>query len=74
MYLVSRSWNGFGGKVEATDTSILDSAIRELEEEAGITATDMTYRGRVVFGGGEGEVSIDMRLYSCSEWTGEISE
>lgn len=76
MLFSSRSlrWNGFGGKVEPSDRSVAAAALRELQEEAGIRATDLSYRGRVVFGPGEvdAEVSIDMRLYACSEWEGEI--
>jgi 8-oxo-dGTP pyrophosphatase MutT (NUDIX family) len=67
------SWNGFGGKVDPTDDSVLSSAVRELKEEAGIDATDMRYRGRIVFGGAPEEVSIDMRLYSCMEWSGQLT-
>eukprot|EP00007_Cunea_sp_BSH-02190019_P005248 CAMPEP_0174243988 /NCGR_PEP_ID=MMETSP0417-20130205/33578_1 /TAXON_ID=242541 /ORGANISM="Mayorella sp, Strain BSH-02190019" /LENGTH=76 /DNA_ID=CAMNT_0015323603 /DNA_START=35 /DNA_END=261 /DNA_ORIENTATION=+ len=31
-------WNGFGGKVEASDPSVLAAMQRELSEEAGIVA------------------------------------
>lgn len=47
--------------------------MRELKEEAGIDATDMRYRGRIVFGAAPEEVSIDMRLYSCTEWSGQLT-
>jgi 8-oxo-dGTP pyrophosphatase MutT (NUDIX family) len=71
----STRWNGFGGKVEPSDQSIAAAALRELDEEAGIRATDLRYRGRVVFGPGEvdADVSVDMRLFSCTAFEGEVT-
>jgi len=39
-------WNGFGGKLEAGET-VAQAALRELQEESGLTGTleDLTYRG-----------------------------
>ena len=37
-------WNGFGGKVEPNET-VNDAAIREIQEEAGITPLDMKQIG-----------------------------
>ena len=34
----SAIWNGYGGKWEDRDSTILDTAIRELKEEAGVVA------------------------------------
>ena len=42
-------WNGFGGKVEKNGETILEGAVRELREEAGVVATDMTRRGMLEF-------------------------
>lgn len=34
----AEKWNGFGGKVEPSDPSVLAAAVRELEEECGLSA------------------------------------
>ncbi|CAM9897292.1 unnamed protein product, partial [Ectocarpus fasciculatus] len=41
-------WNGFGGKVESGE-SVDEAAKRELMEEAGVTARELSLRGRLVF-------------------------
>ena len=41
-------WNGFGGKVEGVET-VVQAAQRELQEEAGITALDLTLCGTLKF-------------------------
>jgi 8-oxo-dGTP pyrophosphatase MutT (NUDIX family) len=42
-------WNGFGGKVEESDPTVLAAALRELEEEACIQALDAKEIGRITF-------------------------
>jgi 8-oxo-dGTP pyrophosphatase MutT (NUDIX family) len=42
-------WNGFGGKVEESDPTVLAAALRELEEEACIKALDAREVGRITF-------------------------
>lgn len=39
-------WNGFGGKVDPNET-ILDGALRELKEEAGIFCLDLHFNGEI---------------------------
>ena len=43
-------WNGFGGKVEATDASIAEAAVRELQEESCLLASpqQLQHRGIIV--------------------------
>ncbi|CAN0261386.1 unnamed protein product, partial [Ectocarpus fasciculatus] len=41
-------WNGFGGKVESGE-SVDEAAKRELMEEAGVTARELSLRGRLIF-------------------------
>lgn len=41
-------WNGFGGKVE-TDETIKAAALRELEEESCLKASDAELRGKITF-------------------------
>ncbi|CAN0312523.1 unnamed protein product, partial [Ectocarpus fasciculatus] len=40
--------SGFGGKVESGE-SVDEAAKRELMEEAGVTARELSLRGRLVF-------------------------
>ena len=42
-------WNGFGGKVEESDPTVLAAALRELEEEACIQSLDAKEVGRITF-------------------------
>jgi len=44
-------WNGFGGKVEAADASIVAAAAREIQEEANVSvlASDLEPRGVITF-------------------------
>lgn len=42
-------WCGYGGKLESQDQSIKHCGIRELEEECGIKAIDLEYRGVLIF-------------------------
>lgn len=42
-------WNGFGGKLENTDTSLSAAARRELYEECGLTASLLTHAGILHF-------------------------
>lgn len=41
-------WNGFGGKIDAGET-ITQAAIRECQEEARITPTDLSLAGIITF-------------------------
>lgn len=65
-------WNGAGGKVEA-DESIEAAAIRECQEEIGVTPKQLHYRGELHF--------IDLPdvehycyVYEATEWDGEPTE
>jgi 8-oxo-dGTP pyrophosphatase MutT (NUDIX family) len=44
-------WNGFGGKVEPSDASIVAAAAREIQEEANVSvlASDLEPRGVLTF-------------------------
>jgi 8-oxo-dGTP pyrophosphatase MutT (NUDIX family) len=44
-------WNGFGGKVDASDASIVAAAAREIQEEANVTVheRDLEHRGVLLF-------------------------
>ena len=70
-------WNGFGGKVQLGE-GIEECARRELREEAGIIATEMRIRGRILFkfedNGLEGNPDIEVNIYSVTEFEGVPSE
>ena len=66
-------WNGFGGKVEAHETT-QEAAIREIQEEAGITPLDIKHRGILMFEfEGEEEV-LEVHIFSAHDFKGELVE
>jgi len=65
--------NGFGGKVEAGE-SVLEGALRELEEEAEIQAKDARPRGRLLFEFEGDETILDVRVFSATEFDGTPTE
>nr|CAG4715634.1 unnamed protein product [Naegleria fowleri] len=69
-------FNGFGGKVEQQDDSILHAAHRELFEECGIHAINLKKRGLIFFEfDPQFEPNVlEVHVYSTSEYSGEISE
>ncbi|KAG0055019.1 Nudix (Nucleoside diphosphate linked moiety X)-type motif 1 [Gryganskiella cystojenkinii] len=68
-------WNGFGGKVEPGETP-KEGAIRELEEEAGITVKDekMKKAGLLLFLFEHDPVGLETHVYTANEYEGEIRE
>ncbi len=67
-------WNGYGGKVKAGE-SISEAAIREVYEEAGITATKLEQRGLIHFSWASGKNgAIECHVYEIIEYSGEPIE
>mmetsp|Transcript_2586 Transcript_2586/g.9152 ORF Transcript_2586/g.9152 Transcript_2586/m.9152 type:complete len:166 (+) Transcript_2586:69-566(+) len=66
-------WNGFGGKVEPGET-VLSAALRELEEEACIAATDATHRGTLTFHFDDNPQPWKVHVFHASSYEGEPSE
>lgn len=68
-------WNGFGGKVEGHDETILGAATRELTEESGIRGGEIDDMGRVEFRFREqpGQVR-EMHIFRVTEPVGEPIE
>ncbi len=73
------TWNGYGGKKEHEDASVLHTAIREAETEAGITASmkSLLLSGRFRFFWPENESStpnMDVYFFFLKVWEGVPQE
>ncbi len=67
--------NGYGGKQKPIDTTIDDTAIRELEEEAGAVASKRDLEKVAVIDFFEGEVHLyECHIYFCRRWAGDLRE
>ncbi|KAI9062227.1 hypothetical protein FKP32DRAFT_865614 [Trametes sanguinea] len=65
-------WNGFGGKVDPGETAA-QAAVRELQEEAGITAP-LQLCGKLFFVIEGVDAAFDLSVYSAYEYSGTITE
>lgn len=68
-------WNGFGGQVEKNET-VLEAAIRECQEEVGITPTDITQAGVLTFhyaGAPLGFDEHEVHVFVVRNFTGTIT-
>lgn len=66
-------FNGFGGKLQSGE-SIVEAAIRELEEEAGIRALDLEEAGVLDFSFSGKEEIMEVHIFRVKSFSGEISE
>lgn len=66
-------WNGFGGKVKEGET-IEESAIREVEEETGITIHEMEKRGIIEFEFENDPVILEVHIFKITAYDGEPQE
>jgi 8-oxo-dGTP diphosphatase len=64
--------NGPGGRIEVGETAE-QGAIRETQEEVGLTPTGMEWAGELSFQFRDG-YSLHVELYRASGWTGELME
>ena len=69
-------WNGAGGKVhEADGESILQGAMRETQEEFGVTMLDIRPVAELTFINNEiPEQNQLVYVYTCNTWTGKPTE
>jgi len=69
-------WNGSGGKFDAEkDKTILDTAIRETQEEIGVEVKNLEKFGLFHFTfPHKPEWDQDVHLFLAKEWTGEPTE
>ena len=65
-------WIGIGGKFEDRE-SPEDCALREVQEETGLTMTDYRYRGIVTFVSDRWPTEY-MHLFTCTGWTGTVNQ
>lgn len=66
--------NGFGGKVEKTDKSIKEAAIREIFEETSVTIVDPNLSGIIHFHYKDPNNNAYVYIYLCEKWNGEPKE
>ena len=69
-------YNGFGGKVEASDNSIREAAARELQEECGIHVhiNDLEELGRLYFRFEDNPIRSDVSVFLTETYLGEPCE
>jgi len=66
-------WNGFGGKVEEGET-LEQSAIREVQEECGITVKRMELVGVLDFEYLGKDKEVEVNIFKIAEFSGEPKE
>ncbi|KAG7384121.1 Nudix (Nucleoside diphosphate linked moiety X)-type motif 1 [Phytophthora boehmeriae] len=69
-------WNGFGGKVEAADHSIVAATAREIQEEANVAVQekDLQPRGVLLFSFEEAKEVMEVHVFLTHKFSGEPSE
>lgn len=66
-------WNGFGGKVVATET-IENAAKRELQEEAGIEVKNINKVGIIDFEFKNNPEILQVHIFKSDDFLGELTE
>ena len=66
-------WTGFGGKVEAGETTE-ESAKRELKEESGLSAVDLQKAGELNFEFKDSGVRLKVYVFKVTDFSGEEKE
>ncbi len=66
-------WNGFGGKVNEGE-SLEEAAMRELEEEYGITNHKLQSHGKILFSFMDHDKDLEVNIFSINDFNGEAVE
>ncbi|KAK3612436.1 hypothetical protein CHS0354_032046 [Potamilus streckersoni] len=66
-------WNGFGGKVETGET-IIQAALRELQEESGLKAKNLQEVGLLKFEFVGDPQLLEVHVFTSSEYEGKPTE
>jgi 8-oxo-dGTP pyrophosphatase MutT (NUDIX family) len=66
-------WNGFGGKVEEGET-IVEAAVREMEEESGLTAEELEEIGITTFKFLDTGKVLEVHIFNVLKYRGKITE
>lgn len=69
----SGRWNGFGGKVQEGET-IKEATLRELKEEAGITANGIDRRGIIDFEFNGNPEILQVHIFKGNKIEGKLEE
>ena len=67
-------YNGYGGGVEPTDKDIYDTAIRETQEEIGVTPINPELKGSIYFRFTSSESDRDVHFFKAKDYEGIPNE
>jgi len=66
-------WNGFGGKIEETET-IEDAAKLEVKEECGLMVKEMSKLAEITFDFVDDPVLLEMHVFTTENYFGDVIE
>ena len=66
-------WNGFGGKVQENET-IEEAAIREMQEESGVSVTALQEVGQLIFTFEGNPQPLEVHIFATDAFGGEPAE
>eukprot|EP00039_Didymoeca_costata_P021286 m.344040 g.344040 ORF g.344040 m.344040 type:complete len:201 (+) comp23767_c0_seq1:118-720(+) len=66
-------WNGFGGKVEPGE-SVIEGAIREMQEECNLTVEKLSRRGVLTFDMKGDNMFLEVHVFGAKEYSGNVEE
>ncbi len=66
-------WNGYGGKLAEGET-LEQAALREIQEESGITSAELEKKGIITFEFENDPVSLEVHIFDVTSYEGEPVE